>query len=85
MNGVIPLYFIPQLALPDDFCRISYFSVGSEAMGKGAGKALEEYAVIVAMERGCDQIEVHCNSRRTDVHRFYFRQGYSKSQKYLCK
>ena len=85
VTGVISLHFIPQLALAGDFCRISYFCVGSDARGNGTGKALEEHAVDIATQRGCDRIEVHCHARRTDAHRFYFRQGYSESPKYLCK
>jgi|SRR5471030_814833 len=85
VTGFISLHFIPQLALPGDFCRISYFCVDSEVRGSGTGKALEEHAVRIATQRGCDRIEVHCNSRRTDAHRFYFRQGYTESPKYLCK
>jgi len=85
VTGFISLHFIPQLALPGDFCRISYFCVDSAVRGKGTGKALEEHAVRIATQRGCDRIEVHSNSRRTDAHRFYFRQGYTESPKYLCK
>ena len=36
-------------------------------------------------ERGCDRIEVHCHERRVDAHRFYYRQGYEESPKYLMK
>ncbi|GAB7213921.1 GNAT family N-acetyltransferase [Dickeya zeae] len=85
VKGFISLHFIPQLALPGDFCRISYFAVDSMARGKGVGKTLEEYAIKIATERGCDRVEVHCHSRRTDAHRFYYRQGYSESPKYLFK
>ncbi|TKI02993.1 GNAT family N-acetyltransferase [Martelella alba] len=85
VNGVISLHFIPQLALRGDFCRISYFCVSSAARGKGIGKALEEAAVQIAMGKGCDRIEVHCHSRRTSAHRFYFRQGYEESPKYFYK
>jgi GNAT superfamily N-acetyltransferase len=46
---------------------------------------MEEYVVMLAKERGCDRIEVHCHSRRTDAHRFYSRQGYEESPKYLMK
>ncbi|MEA9390129.1 GNAT family N-acetyltransferase [Acerihabitans sp. TG2] len=85
VTGVISLHFIPQLALAGDFCRISYLCVSGETRGKGTGKALEEHAVHMARQRGCDRIEVHCHSRRTDAHRFYGRQGYAESPKYLCK
>jgi hypothetical protein len=30
-------------------------------------------------------MEVHCHSRRSEAHRFYARQGYIESPKYLMK
>lgn len=83
--GFISLHFIPQLALPGDFCRISYFCVDPEARGQGVGAALETAASELAWARGCDRIEVHCHSRREQAHRFYHRQGYGESPKYLVK
>ncbi|MEO0350673.1 MAG: GNAT family N-acetyltransferase [Cyanobacteria bacterium P01_A01_bin.15] len=83
--GIISLHFIPQLALAGDFCRISYFCVAETARGAGVGAMMEERAVNIARERNSDRIEVHCNSRRVDAHRFYFRQGYAESPKYLLK
>lgn len=83
--GFISLHFIPQLALPGDFCRISYFCVNEGARSRGVGARLEEAAVALAQERGCDRIEVHCHARREFAHRFYYRQGYSESPTYLVK
>ena len=83
--GVISLHFIPQLALPGDFCRISYLCVSPGARGNGIGAALEARAGALARERGCDRIEVHCHTRRTLAHAFYARQGYTESPKYLLK
>ncbi len=83
--GVISLHFIPQLALPGDFCRISYFCIAETSRNSGIGAALESRAEEIAREQGCDRIEVHCHSRRTDAHRFYARQGYIESPKYLFK
>ncbi|WP_017301323.1 GNAT family N-acetyltransferase [Nodosilinea nodulosa] len=83
--GFISLNFIPQLALAGDFCRISYFCVTPEARGQGVGAALEAAACAMAQARGCDRIEVHCHSRRELAHRFYARQGYTESPKYLQK
>ena len=81
----ISLHFIPQLALAGDFARISYFSVDASVRGEGIGRAMEEYATNLADQRGCDRLEVHCHIRRTDAHRFYFRQGFTESPKYLTK
>ncbi|EOI3457796.1 TPA: GNAT family N-acetyltransferase [Cronobacter turicensis] len=83
--GVLSLHFIPQLAVEGDFCRISYFCVNSLARSKGIGRLLESEGEALARARGCDRIEVHCHSRRSDAHRFYYRQGYIESPKYLCK
>lgn len=83
--GVISLHFIPQLALPGDFCRISYLCISPEARGRGIGTALEQRAYELAQKRGCDRIEVHSHSRRLQAHRFYARQGYAESPKYLVK
>lgn len=83
--GVLSLHFIPQLALAGDFCRISYFCIGDDVRGQGIGALLEVRATELARARNCDRIEVHCHSRRTDAHRFYARQGYTESPKYLMK
>ncbi len=83
--GFISLHFIAQIALAGDFCRISYLCVDARARGAGIGARLEEFAQAQARLRGCDRIELHSHSRRVDAHRFYARQGYSESPKYLVK
>ncbi|MCY1545988.1 Aminoalkylphosphonate N-acetyltransferase [compost metagenome] len=83
--GFIGLHFMAQLALPGDFCRITYFCVGDAARSAGVGRELEAAAEAEARARGCDRIEVHCHERRADAHRFYYRQGYEESPKYLMK
>lgn len=83
--GFIGLHFMIQLALPGDFCRITYFCVSDAARSAGVGRQLEAAAEAEARVRGCDRIEVHCHERRTDAHRFYYRQGYEESPKYLMK
>ncbi len=79
------IHFIPQIALEGDFARISYFVVDNSVRSSGVGKALEEYCTQAAKRRKCDRIEVHCHERRSDAHRFYFRQGYEEVPKYLVK
>ena len=83
--AVMSLHFIPQLALKGDFARISYFSVDKMARNKGIGCEIERYCVQLAKDRKCNRLEVHCHSRRVDAHRFYFRQGFIESPKYLIK
>jgi len=83
--GFVSLHFIPQIALEGDFARISYFAVERRARGGGIGRQLEEYCTRLARDKGCQLIEVHCHTRRTQAHSFYFRQGYEESPKYLIK
>jgi GNAT superfamily N-acetyltransferase len=81
----LSFHFIPQIAIEGDFARISYFAVKDTARSHGIGQELEAHITRLARERNCDRIEVHCHSRRTDAHRFYQRQGYNESPKYLIK
>lgn len=83
--GFISLHFIPQIALAGDFCRISYFCVDHDARSLGVGALLEARAVAEARARGCNRMELHSSARREAAHRFYFRQGYEESPKYLIK
>ncbi|MES2103431.1 MAG: GNAT family N-acetyltransferase [Pseudomonadota bacterium] len=83
--GFISLHFIPQIALAGDFCRVSYFCVDNQQTSQGIGKLLLDHAEQLAGERGCNRMEVHCHSRRTEAHRFYQRQAYLESPKYLMK
>lgn len=83
--GFISIHIIPQIALKGDFARISYFSVDEHFRSRGVGRLLEEHCERIARERNCDRIELHSHSRREDAHRFYDRQGYVESPKYLVK
>jgi GNAT superfamily N-acetyltransferase len=83
--AVLSLHFIPQLGVEGPFARISYLCVQEGLRSQGIGRKLEEYAGEAASARGCDRIELHCHSGRIDAHRFYFRQGYEESPKYLVK
>lgn len=83
--GFISLHFMPQIALAGDFCRVAYLCVDEAARSLGVGAFLEQRAVAEARARGCDRIELHSHARRHDAHRFYARQGYDESPKYLVK
>jgi len=79
------LEFLPQLGLKGDIARIGYFAVDEDCRNNGIGKEMEEHCEKLALQRNCDRIEVHCHERRKDAHRFYYRQGYFDSPKYLMK
>ncbi|MGE4405481.1 GNAT family N-acetyltransferase [Pseudomonas sp.] len=83
--GLISLHFIVQLALAGDFCRVSYLCVDAAARAGGIGAALLEAAQRLAEQRGCDRMELHCDSRRVAAHGFYARLGYEDAPKYFRK
>ncbi|QKF81735.1 GNAT family N-acetyltransferase [Halarcobacter ebronensis] len=83
--GFISFCFMVQLGLENDFCRITYFCVLEEYRSKKVGAMLESYVEDEAKKRNCNRIEVHCNERRKEAHRFYYRQNYIESPKYLMK
>ena len=85
VEALMSIHFVPQLALPGDFAIISYFAVDEKVRSKGIGKKMEEYCVKLATDNGCERIQVKCNIRRTEAHRFYERQGYQESRKYFSK
>jgi N-acetylglutamate synthase-like GNAT family acetyltransferase len=83
--GFMSLHFIPQIAFDTEYAVISYLVVDDKARKQGAGKLLEEYAVMAAKERKCKRIFLHSNARRVDAHRFYLRQGYQEYAKAFVK
>lgn len=83
--GFISLHFIPQLALAGDFARISYFCIAEGERSKGAGQQLLAWAEQVAVQRGCDRMEVHCHEKRVKANQFYLREGYEESPRYHVK
>lgn len=85
VQALISLHFIAQIALPGDFARISYFIIDDRFRGQGIGKEMLEYCTNLAKQRRCDRFEVHSHTRRTGAHRFYIREGFEESPKYLIK
>lgn len=83
--GFLSLHFIPQLALPGDFARISYFCVAEGERSKGSGQQLLSHAEQLARSRGCDRMEVHCHASRLKANQFYSREGYVESPRYHIK
>jgi GNAT superfamily N-acetyltransferase len=83
--GFLSMHYIPQIAIEGDFARISYFCVDENARSQGIGTALEREACRLAWQRGCDRIEVHCHSARTNAHSFYLHRGYEESPNYFLK
>ncbi|PKH20510.1 GNAT family N-acetyltransferase [Enterobacterales bacterium CwR94] len=83
--GFLSLHFIPQLALPGDFARISYFCVAEGERSKGLGQTLLAEAEQRARAQGCDRMEVHCNATREKANQFYVREDYIEAPVYRVK
>jgi len=83
--GFVSLHFLPQLAFSGEFAVISCFVVDRKYRSRGIGTALEAYCTRLAGQRGCERIGLHCHLHREDALRFYERQGYRESKKYLIK
>jgi GNAT superfamily N-acetyltransferase len=83
--GFISLHFIPQLALPGHFARISYLCVDESVRSEGVAKNWNSMRNGEPGSGGGDRIELHCHSRRDRAHQFYYRHGYEESPKYLMK
>lgn len=83
--GFISLYFIPQIALAGDFCRVSYLCIDESSRGLGIGSQLLQRAELEARARHCDRLEVHCHSRRSRASQFYTRHAFVESPKYFIK
>ncbi|RZK77614.1 MAG: GNAT family N-acetyltransferase [Pedobacter sp.] len=85
MIAVMSVHFVPQIALNGEIAIISYIAVDATSRGEGMGTALEEYCVWLAKKRNCEMIQLHCDQRRTQAHKFYEKQGYTESPKYFSK
>ena len=83
--GFITIHITLQLGLAGDIMRINYLAVDPAFRSKGIGQALLDYVTAIANQNGCDRIEVHCHSRRTQAHAFYERHGFIESPKYFVK
>lgn len=77
--AVLNLRFEEQLHHSGCIAEILEFVVSSSYRSQGTGKQVFEKATQIAKAYGCEQIEVACNQRRIDTHRFYLREGMSCS------
>ena len=60
-------------------CWLQDLVVAKAMRSSGVGKALLTAAAEWARERGCSHLELASGAGRTDAHRFYEREGMSKS------
>lgn len=53
-------------------------AVAPGCRNRGLGAELLREAAVAAIAQGCVQIELACNTLRTDAHRFYEREGFKR-------
>lgn len=83
--GVISMHYIPQLAIDGDFARLNFFCVDEHIRHHQVGKKLLNAVELLAQQRGCDRMELHCAMHREAAHVFYQAQHYIDSPKYFMK
>lgn len=78
--GVLQLTFIPYLAYQGGWrALIEAVRVDSTRRSQGLGKALFEWAIDRARERGCCMVQLTTDKTRADAKRFYESLGFVAS------
>jgi ribosomal protein S18 acetylase RimI-like enzyme len=78
--GVLQLTFIPYLTYQGGWrALVEGVRVDSRTRSQGLGKALLEWAIARARERGCVMVQLTTDKTRTDAKRFYESLGFVAS------
>ncbi len=85
--GWIQVNAEPASLLVDATAEIAALVVDQKARSQGIGKALAKQAEDWALENGFSRLRVRSNTKRTDAHRFYLREGFelSKTSNFFSK
>jgi GNAT superfamily N-acetyltransferase len=78
--ATLQLSYLPQLShRGSERAQIESVRVASTRRGGGIGRALMQWALDAARERGCPTVQLTTNTRRHDAHRFYESLGFTAS------
>jgi GNAT superfamily N-acetyltransferase len=78
--GTLQLSVLPSLPHRGAFRgQLEGVHVRADQRGGGLGAAMVGWAVEEARRRGCGQVQLTSQKRRTDAHRFYERLGFARS------
>jgi GNAT superfamily N-acetyltransferase len=78
--GTLQVTYIPGLARRGALrAHIEAVRVRDDLRGHGVGQALLEWTVDEARRRECALVQLTCDKRREDAHRFYERLGFTAS------
>jgi len=76
--GVLQLTFIPYLTYQGSWrAQIEGVRVAEACRSKGVGRALFEWAIARARERGCHLVQLTTDAQRPDALRFYESLGFA--------
>jgi GNAT superfamily N-acetyltransferase len=74
--GVLQLSFLHEFARDGDRAQLETVHVAEAERGRGTGRALLEFALGRARERGCGVAQLTSGSFRPGAHRFYEALGF---------
>ncbi|WGF90663.1 GNAT family N-acetyltransferase [Marinivivus vitaminiproducens] len=78
--GCLQLTFMPCLSnRGGDRAILESVRIASELRGQGIGRRFVRYAVDLAREAGCVQVQLTTDKRRVDAQRFYATLGFTRS------
>jgi GNAT superfamily N-acetyltransferase len=75
--GWIGVSYSVQIEIPA-YCEIHGLVVDDNHHNSGIGKMLIEYVKLWAKQKGTNKIGVHCNTKRTETHKFYEHLGFKE-------
>lgn len=82
--GFISVHIQRLLHHISSIAEIQELIVDEKVRGQKIGGQLFEKAKHIARENGCTQLEVCCNQKRKESHKFYERQGMKNSHYKFC-
>ena len=82
--GFISIHIQKLLHHSGNIAEIQELIVDENVRGKGIGKQLFEKARFIAIENECMQLEVCCNQKRKESHKFYESQGMTNNHYKFC-
>jgi GNAT superfamily N-acetyltransferase len=78
--GTLQVTYIPGLVRRGALrAHIEAVRVREDLRGHGVGQALVAWAIDEARRRDCALVQLTCDKRRRDAHRFYDRLGFTAS------
>jgi GNAT superfamily N-acetyltransferase len=83
--GLVALHLSYMLHTDSRWARVTALIVSETHRNRGVGDALLRHAEECALAGGAWGVELTCNDRRTEAHRFYTRRGYAERRKRFFK